>query len=64
MEVRTGHVGNYKEIVQAARDQVRKAKTQTGLNLAKDINSNMNFLGYFSDKKKSTEDTEPPHLQK
>jgi len=44
---------DYKEVVQAARDQVRKAKTQIELNLARDIKENKKkFYRYICDKKK------------
>jgi len=43
---------NYKEVVQAAKDQVRKAKTQIELNLARDIKGNKKkFYGGIGDKR-------------
>jgi len=45
-----------REIVQAARAQVRKAKALTGLSLSRDIKGNMkSFYRYVSDKKKMRE---------
>ena len=42
----------YREVVQTPRDQVRKAKTQTELNLARDTKGNKKkFYRYISDKK-------------
>ncbi|KFV16061.1 hypothetical protein N340_10026, partial [Tauraco erythrolophus] len=50
----------YREIVRATRDQVRKAKALIELNLARDIKGNKkNFYGYVSDKKRSREDVSP-----
>ncbi|KFV17941.1 hypothetical protein N340_02406, partial [Tauraco erythrolophus] len=50
----------YKAIVQASRDQVRKAKALIELNLARDIKGNKkNFYRYVSDKKKSRENVGP-----
>ncbi|PKU32701.1 hypothetical protein llap_16995 [Limosa lapponica baueri] len=60
-----GQVGweEYREIVRAASDQVRKAKAQIDLNLARDINSiKKSFYRYVSDKKKTRENVGP--LQK
>ncbi|GAB0209929.1 mitochondrial enolase superfamily member 1 [Grus japonensis] len=46
----------YREIVQAARDQVRKAKALRELNLARDIEGNKkSFYRYVSDKRKMRE---------
>ncbi|GAB0204436.1 mitochondrial enolase superfamily member 1 [Grus japonensis] len=46
----------YREIVQATRDQVRKAKALRELNLAKDIKDNKkSFYRYISDKRKIRE---------
>ncbi|GAB0207656.1 mitochondrial enolase superfamily member 1 [Grus japonensis] len=43
----------YRETVPAARDQVRKAKAQTELNLARDVKDNKkSFYRYVSDKRK------------
>jgi len=51
---------DYKEIVQAARVQVRKAKTQTELNLARDIKGNKKkFYKYISDKRKARKNIGP-----
>ncbi|KFV09134.1 hypothetical protein N340_03481, partial [Tauraco erythrolophus] len=53
----------YRAIVQATRDQVRKAKALIELNLARDIKGNKkNFYRYVSDKKRSRENVGP--LQK
>ncbi|KFV00772.1 hypothetical protein N340_04752, partial [Tauraco erythrolophus] len=53
----------YRAIVRATRDQVRKAKVLTELNLARDIKGNKkNFYRYVSDKKRSRENIGP--LQK
>ncbi|KFV08192.1 hypothetical protein N340_06134, partial [Tauraco erythrolophus] len=53
----------YREIVRATRDQVRKAKALIELNLARDIKGNKkNFYRYVSDKKRSREKVGP--LQK
>ena len=54
---------DYKEVVQAARDQVRKAKTQIELKLARDVKGSKKKLHrYISDKRKVREDVSP--LQK
>ncbi|KFV10376.1 hypothetical protein N340_10119, partial [Tauraco erythrolophus] len=46
----------YRAIVRATRDQVRKAKALIELNLARDIKGNKkNFYRYVSDKKRSRE---------
>ncbi|KGL88902.1 hypothetical protein N301_16250, partial [Charadrius vociferus] len=42
----------YREIVQAARDQVRKAKAQVELHLARDIKGNKSFYRYVGDEDK------------
>ncbi|KFV03790.1 hypothetical protein N340_13356, partial [Tauraco erythrolophus] len=53
----------YRAIVRATRDQVRRAKGLIELNLARDIKSNKkNFHRYVSDKKRSRENIGP--LQK
>ncbi|KGL86470.1 hypothetical protein N301_16383, partial [Charadrius vociferus] len=53
----------YRGIVQAARDQVRQAKAQIELNLARDIKTNKkSFSKYVSKKRKTREDVGP--LQK
>ena len=45
---------DHKEVVRAARDQVRKAETQIELNLARDVKGNKkNFYRYISDKRKA-----------
>ncbi|KFV01565.1 hypothetical protein N340_02895, partial [Tauraco erythrolophus] len=50
----------YKEIVQATRDQVRKAKALIELNLARDIKGKKkNFYRYVSDKKTTRENVGP-----
>ncbi|GAB0180188.1 mitochondrial enolase superfamily member 1 [Grus japonensis] len=50
----------YREIVQAARDQVRKVKTLIELNLLKDVKGNKkSFYRYISDKKKTRENVGP-----
>lgn len=54
---------DYKEVFRTARDQVRNAKTQTELNLARGIKGNKKKLcRYISDKKKVRKDVGP--LQK
>ncbi|GAB0179086.1 mitochondrial enolase superfamily member 1 [Grus japonensis] len=46
----------YREIVRAARDQVRKAKVLIELNLARDVKDNKkSFYRYISDKRKTGE---------
>ena len=51
---------SYKEVVRAARDQVRKAKTQIELNLARNTKGNKRkFYKYISDKRKAKEDVCP-----
>ncbi|PKU46884.1 hypothetical protein llap_2857 [Limosa lapponica baueri] len=53
----------HREIVRAARDQVRQAKAQTKLNLARDIKGNKNsFYMYVRDKRKTSKNMSP--LQK
>ncbi|KGL96755.1 hypothetical protein N301_11125, partial [Charadrius vociferus] len=53
----------YREIVQAARDQVRQAKAQLELNLSRDIKTNKkSFYKYVSKKRKTREAVGP--LQK
>ncbi|GAB0183571.1 mitochondrial enolase superfamily member 1 [Grus japonensis] len=50
----------YREIVRAARDQVRKAKALIELNLARDIKDNKkSFYRYVSDKRKTRENADP-----
>ncbi|KFV18986.1 hypothetical protein N340_02246, partial [Tauraco erythrolophus] len=50
----------YREIVRATRDQVRKAKALIELNLARDIKGNKkNFYRYVSDKIRSRENVGP-----
>ncbi|KAK4807184.1 hypothetical protein QYF61_024304 [Mycteria americana] len=50
----------YREIVQAARDQVRKAKAQMELNLARDVKGNKkSFYRYVGDKRKTRENVGP-----
>ncbi|KFV04577.1 hypothetical protein N340_07601, partial [Tauraco erythrolophus] len=50
----------YRAIVQATRDQVRKAKALIELNLARDIKDNKkSFYRYVSDKKISRKNTSP-----
>jgi len=51
---------NCKEVVQEARDQVRKAKIQIELNLARDIKVNKKkFYIYICDKRNVREDVGP-----
>jgi len=46
----------YREIVQAVRDQVRKAKALSELNLDRDVKGNRkSFYRYISDKRKTRE---------
>ncbi|KFW09032.1 hypothetical protein N327_00801, partial [Fulmarus glacialis] len=50
----------YREIVQAARDQVRKAKVLTELHLAGDVKGNKkSFYRYIGDKRKARENVGP-----
>ncbi|KGL87978.1 hypothetical protein N301_00234, partial [Charadrius vociferus] len=50
----------YREIVQAAMDQVRKAKAQIELNLARDVKGyKKSFYVYISDKRKTRENVGP-----
>ncbi|GAB0188257.1 mitochondrial enolase superfamily member 1 [Grus japonensis] len=50
----------YREIVQAARDQVRKAKALIELNLARDVKDNKkSFYRYVSDKRTTRENVGP-----
>ncbi|KFV01109.1 hypothetical protein N340_07767, partial [Tauraco erythrolophus] len=50
----------YREIVQATRDQVRKAEALRELNLVRDIKGNKkSFYRYVSDKKRTRENVEP-----
>jgi len=53
----------YREIVQAARDHIKKAKAPIELNLARDVKANKkSFYRYVSDKRKARENAGP--LQK
>ena len=53
----------YRETTQAATNQVRKAKTLTELNLARDVKGNRkNFYRYIGNKRKTRENVGP--LQK
>ncbi|GAB0209832.1 mitochondrial enolase superfamily member 1 [Grus japonensis] len=57
-----GHVAweEYRETVRAARDQVRKAKAYTELNLARDVKDNKkSFYRYVSDKRRTRENVGP-----
>ena len=50
----------HREIVRAARDQVRKAKALIGLNLAMDVKgSKKSFYRYVSDKRNTRENVGP-----
>ncbi|GAB0207578.1 mitochondrial enolase superfamily member 1 [Grus japonensis] len=50
----------YRETVQAARDQVRNAKALTELNLARDVKDNKkSFYRYVSDKRRTRENVGP-----
>jgi len=50
----------YREIVQAARDQNRKAKALIKLNLARDVKDNKkSFYRYVSNKRKTMENVGP-----
>jgi len=50
----------YREIVQAARGQIRKAKTLIELNLARGIKDNTkSFYRYVSDKRRTRESMDP-----
>lgn len=42
---------DYREIIQAASDQVRKAKAQIELNLSGEIKGTKNFFTYINEKK-------------
>jgi len=51
---------DYKEVLQASRDHVKKVKTQIKLNLARDIKRNKKkFYRYISDKREAKEDVGP-----
>ncbi|KAJ7416955.1 hypothetical protein BTVI_34319 [Pitangus sulphuratus] len=57
VEARTG---KYREIVQAARDQIRKTKALIELNLARDAKGNKkSCYRYISDKRKTREKLDP-----
>jgi len=57
MEAGTGYLGGLQKVVRAGRDQVRKDKTQTEFNLARDIKENKKkFYRYISDKRKAREE--------
>ncbi|PKU46491.1 rna-directed dna polymerase from mobile element jockey- hypothetical protein [Limosa lapponica baueri] len=63
VEARTGSLRGIQRYCQAARDQVRKAKTLIDLNLARDIKGNKKrFYRYVIDKRKTKENVDP--LQK
>ncbi|GAB0186169.1 mitochondrial enolase superfamily member 1 [Grus japonensis] len=50
----------YRETIQAARDQVRKAKALTEINLARDVKDNKkSFYRYVSDKMRTRENVGP-----
>ncbi|GAB0181834.1 mitochondrial enolase superfamily member 1 [Grus japonensis] len=50
----------YRETVRAARDEVRKAKALTELNVARDVKGNKkSFYRYVSDKRRTREDVGP-----
>jgi len=50
----------YREIIQVAREQVRKAKALTELNLARDVKGNKKaFYRYVSDRRKARENVGP-----
>jgi len=52
-----GYLGELQNVVQTARDQVKKAKTQMEINLARDIKVNKKkFYRYISHKRKTRED--------
>ncbi|KFV17142.1 hypothetical protein N339_01295, partial [Pterocles gutturalis] len=56
--------GQYRNTVREARDQVRKAKAQTELNIAKDVKGNRkNFNRYVSNKRRTRENV-GPHRKK
>ena len=56
VEARTGSLGGIQRILQAARDQVRKAKALIQLNLARDVKGNRkSFCRYIGDKRKTRE---------
>jgi len=57
-----GHVAweEYREIVRVAREQVRKAKALTKLNLARDVKGNKKaFYRYASDRRQTRENVGP-----
>ncbi|GAB0189099.1 mitochondrial enolase superfamily member 1 [Grus japonensis] len=49
----------YRETVRTARDQARKAKALTELNLARDVKDKKSFYRYVSDKRKARENVGP-----
>ena len=50
----------YREIIRAARDQVKKAKALIELNLARDVKGNKkSFYRYVGDKRKTRENVGP-----
>lgn len=52
--------GEYREMVQAVKDQVRKAKALSELKLAKNIKGNKKgFRNYVGDKRKIRENVNP-----
>ncbi|GAB0208866.1 mitochondrial enolase superfamily member 1 [Grus japonensis] len=52
--------GEYRETVQAARDQVRKAKALTEISLARDVKDNKkSFYRYVSEKRRTRENVGP-----
>ena len=60
VEARTGSLEEYREIVQAARDWVRKAKALIEFNLARNVRSNKkSFYRYVDDKRETRENVGP-----
>ncbi|GAB0196169.1 mitochondrial enolase superfamily member 1 [Grus japonensis] len=49
----------YRETVQAARDQVRKAKALTEISLARDVKDKKSFCRYVSEKRRTRENVGP-----
>jgi len=60
MEARVGSLEEYREIVQVAREQVRKAKAPTELNLTRGVKGNKKaFCSYDSDRRQTREKVGP-----
>ncbi|GAB0190395.1 mitochondrial enolase superfamily member 1 [Grus japonensis] len=60
VEARAGSLGEMQRTVQAARDQVRKAKALIEISLARDVKDNKkSFYRYVSDKRRTRENVGP-----